>query len=244
MRGSEGRGLLVVPANNTTMEPEMNALCPAAAPFAVARVKRPPGLLVVDDLPAYLDSTLAAVEPFVAAAPGPGCLWLHRGGLPRRPGGQRTRGRGTRRETQHGGGEHGWGNGRSVAARRRAGGSRGHALHARRERGAACLSGTLRHRGRGAGQLPVPDNRRAGSHHRRAGAGRRRLPRSRRARRRCSSLARNCRHCPCSPCCVPDLDFPCGPRSKRLHGPRSVNCLHHRSSRCSTPPTTMALART
>ena len=34
-------GLLVVPENNTTMEPEMNALCPDFAPFVVARVKRP-----------------------------------------------------------------------------------------------------------------------------------------------------------------------------------------------------------
>ena len=67
MPRSEGRGLLVVPANNTTMESEMNALCPMAAPFSVARVRRPPGMLVVDDLPAYLDSTLAAVAPFVAA---------------------------------------------------------------------------------------------------------------------------------------------------------------------------------
>ncbi|MFI4980870.1 MAG: aspartate/glutamate racemase family protein [Nevskiales bacterium] len=58
------RGLLVVPANNTTMEPEMNTLCPALAPFAVARVKRPPRTLVVSDLPAYLDSTLEAVAPF------------------------------------------------------------------------------------------------------------------------------------------------------------------------------------
>ena len=65
----ETRGLLVVPANNTTMEPEMNALCPALAPFAVARVRRPPQMLLVGDLPAYLDSTLEAVAPFVAQRP-------------------------------------------------------------------------------------------------------------------------------------------------------------------------------
>ena len=63
------RALLVVPANNTTMEPEMNTLCPALAPFAVARVRRPPRTLTVADLPAYLTSTLEAVEPFLDRQP-------------------------------------------------------------------------------------------------------------------------------------------------------------------------------
>jgi maleate cis-trans isomerase len=63
------RGLLVVPANNTTMEVEMNALCPALAPFLVARVPRPARTLTVDDLPAYRAATLAAVEPFLAEKP-------------------------------------------------------------------------------------------------------------------------------------------------------------------------------
>ena len=58
-------GLLVVPENNTTMEAEMNALCPGFAPFLVARVKRPARTLVREDLPDYRDSTLAAVEPFL-----------------------------------------------------------------------------------------------------------------------------------------------------------------------------------
>lgn len=62
-------GLLVVPANNTTMEPEMNALCPDFAPFLVARVKRPARTLTRDDLPAYRVSTLEAVEPFLAQKP-------------------------------------------------------------------------------------------------------------------------------------------------------------------------------
>ena len=62
-------GLLVVPANNTTMEPEMNALCPDFAPFLVARVARPARTLVKDDLPAYRESTLAAIEPFLAEKP-------------------------------------------------------------------------------------------------------------------------------------------------------------------------------
>ena len=35
------KALIVVPENNSTMEPEISALCPALAPLAVARVKRP-----------------------------------------------------------------------------------------------------------------------------------------------------------------------------------------------------------
>jgi maleate cis-trans isomerase len=60
------RALIVVPENNTTMAPEMAALCPRFAPMAVARVKRPARTLTHDDLPAYADSTLAAVAPFLA----------------------------------------------------------------------------------------------------------------------------------------------------------------------------------
>jgi maleate cis-trans isomerase len=63
------RGLLVVPANNTTMEAEMNTLCPDFAPFMVARVKRPARTLELSDLPSYRDSTLEAVEPFIAENP-------------------------------------------------------------------------------------------------------------------------------------------------------------------------------
>lgn len=63
------RGLLVVPANNTTMELEMNILCPDFAPFMVARVKRPPGMLTVADLPAYREATLDAVDPFMPEHP-------------------------------------------------------------------------------------------------------------------------------------------------------------------------------
>ena len=62
-------GLLVVPANNTTMEHEMNALCPDLAPFLVARVKRPARTLTRDDLPEYRASTLEAVEPFLSQKP-------------------------------------------------------------------------------------------------------------------------------------------------------------------------------
>jgi maleate cis-trans isomerase len=56
--------LIVVPENNSTMEPEIAALCPALAPIPVARVKRPPRTLLLEDLPAYAKATLDAVEPF------------------------------------------------------------------------------------------------------------------------------------------------------------------------------------
>ena len=58
--------LIVVPENNTTMEPEISALCPELAPIPVARVKRPPRTLLLEDLPAYADATLDAIEPFAA----------------------------------------------------------------------------------------------------------------------------------------------------------------------------------
>jgi maleate cis-trans isomerase len=58
--------LIVVPENNTTMEPEISALCPALAPIPVARVKRPARTLLLEDLPAYAEATLDAIEPFAA----------------------------------------------------------------------------------------------------------------------------------------------------------------------------------
>ena len=58
--------LIVVPENNTTMEPEISALCPALAPIQVARVKRPMRTLLLEDLPAYTEATLEAIEPFAA----------------------------------------------------------------------------------------------------------------------------------------------------------------------------------
>jgi len=60
------RALIVVPENNTTMQPEMAALCPQLAPIPVARVARPARTLLREDLPAYTEATLAAVEPFTA----------------------------------------------------------------------------------------------------------------------------------------------------------------------------------
>lgn len=69
MSDAAHRSVLVVPAINRTMEPELNALCLDAAPFAVARVPLPDGHLTREGLPAYAASTLAAVEPFLAQGP-------------------------------------------------------------------------------------------------------------------------------------------------------------------------------
>jgi len=60
------KALIVVPENNTTMAPEISALCPALAPIPVARVKRPARTLLREDLPAYADATMDAIEPFAA----------------------------------------------------------------------------------------------------------------------------------------------------------------------------------
>ena len=58
------KALIVVPENNTTMQPEIAALCPELAPIPVARVKRPARTLLLEDLPAYADATMDAIEPF------------------------------------------------------------------------------------------------------------------------------------------------------------------------------------
>jgi maleate cis-trans isomerase len=60
------KALIVVPENNTTMEPEISVLCPALVPIAVARVKRPARTLLLEDLPAYAEATLEAIAPFAA----------------------------------------------------------------------------------------------------------------------------------------------------------------------------------
>jgi maleate cis-trans isomerase len=59
--------LLVVPANNTTMEPEIRALCPEIGELLMAKVARPPRTLTAQDLPAYCAATIAAVAPFAQA---------------------------------------------------------------------------------------------------------------------------------------------------------------------------------
>jgi len=57
------RAILVVPANNTTMEKEIRAYCSEISDLAVARIPRPPRPLTPEDLPAYRASTLEAVAP-------------------------------------------------------------------------------------------------------------------------------------------------------------------------------------
>jgi maleate cis-trans isomerase len=69
MNQGHHRTVLAVPANNSTMESEMNALCPELAPVAVARVPLPAQTMRVEDLPAYSESTLAAVVPFLTPRP-------------------------------------------------------------------------------------------------------------------------------------------------------------------------------
>src|SRR3984957_7418089 len=58
--------LIVVPENNTAMEPEISALCPDLAPIPVARVKRPARTLQLENLSSYAEATLDAIEPFAA----------------------------------------------------------------------------------------------------------------------------------------------------------------------------------
>jgi maleate cis-trans isomerase len=58
--------LIVVPENNSTMESKISALCPALTPLTVARVKRPPRTLLLEDLPDYAEATLDAVTPFTS----------------------------------------------------------------------------------------------------------------------------------------------------------------------------------
>ena len=56
--------LLVIPANNTTLVPEMAALLPGYERHLVAKVPRPARVLAAADIPAYAEATLAATEPF------------------------------------------------------------------------------------------------------------------------------------------------------------------------------------
>jgi maleate isomerase len=59
------RVILIVPANNTTMEPEIRSYCSQIDELLVARVPRPPRPLQVTDLPEYRKSTLETVAPLV-----------------------------------------------------------------------------------------------------------------------------------------------------------------------------------
>jgi maleate cis-trans isomerase len=59
------RVMLVVPANNTTMEKEIAAYIPEITDLQVARIPRPHRPLTVADLPIYRQSTLDTVAPLV-----------------------------------------------------------------------------------------------------------------------------------------------------------------------------------
>jgi maleate cis-trans isomerase len=63
------KALLIVPANNTTMEPEIKALCPELTHVMVARVELPPGKLSADSMAGYGQATIAAAAPFVSERP-------------------------------------------------------------------------------------------------------------------------------------------------------------------------------
>ena len=59
------KALLVVPENATTMEREMNALCPGLAPFLVARVTRPARTLALSDQRIKVLTRHAVSDPLV-----------------------------------------------------------------------------------------------------------------------------------------------------------------------------------
>lgn len=61
--------LVVVPDTNTTMEHEVAAHWPALSRVIRVGIPRPPRPIVVEDLPAYRDATLAAVGPHAADKP-------------------------------------------------------------------------------------------------------------------------------------------------------------------------------
>ena len=63
------KALLIVPANNTTMEPEIVALCPELTHVLVARVRRPMRTLSADDMAGYGEATIEAVAPFISERP-------------------------------------------------------------------------------------------------------------------------------------------------------------------------------
>lgn len=60
---------LMVPANNTTMEPELLALLPTGSTCATLRVPRSKGLLTPESIPAYKKEALALAERFAGINP-------------------------------------------------------------------------------------------------------------------------------------------------------------------------------
>jgi maleate cis-trans isomerase len=60
---------IIVPANNTTMEPEIAELAPFPVAISVARVQRGPGLLTKADLPGYKANARAAARTLIESRP-------------------------------------------------------------------------------------------------------------------------------------------------------------------------------
>jgi maleate cis-trans isomerase len=69
MSKSRVTALVVVPDTNTTMEHEVAAHWPELSRVIRVGIPRPPRPIVVEDLPAYRDATLAAVGPHAADRP-------------------------------------------------------------------------------------------------------------------------------------------------------------------------------
>ena len=61
--------LLIVPASNTTVEPEMAALLPAYPRQLIARVPNPAKPLTTADIPSYADRTIEATTPYLRDHP-------------------------------------------------------------------------------------------------------------------------------------------------------------------------------
>jgi maleate cis-trans isomerase len=69
MAGNPARIGIIVPANNTTMEPEIAQLASFPVALAVARVVRGPGLLTRADLPGYKANARATAKTLLEVRP-------------------------------------------------------------------------------------------------------------------------------------------------------------------------------
>jgi len=69
MSNPDVRTILTIPANNTTMEPELRSLCPEIAPMAVASVPLSADALTLETLPEYLGNTHEAITPLLRLGP-------------------------------------------------------------------------------------------------------------------------------------------------------------------------------
>lgn len=69
MAGQPTRIGIIVPANNTTMEPEIAQLAPFPIAVTVARVVRGPGLLTRADLPGYKANARTAARTLIESRP-------------------------------------------------------------------------------------------------------------------------------------------------------------------------------